>query len=137
MNDADKKAFEAWFKWSKIKLGADIKEYQMGAWSAACEWRDNQSAEPVAYQYRFSNPYKPGDFFWHNKPRWNGQNPVESRALFINSIPPAAEYMEIIKAAKSLKHASGTFEISNGLKLMLDALEKYESIESKVKEDEK
>jgi hypothetical protein len=45
------------------------------------------SAEPVAYQYRYADPFS-GTPIWRDEPgTWNGQRPKESRALFLHPAP--------------------------------------------------
>lgn len=47
MNEQDKQAFETWWKWSKFKLKADMKELQQEAWQGALEYRDARHYDTI------------------------------------------------------------------------------------------
>lgn len=77
-------------EFENYEAGMEGKETARDFFEAGWNARGKQ-AEPVLYQYKFHNPCKPGEFFWHDKPRWNGQDAIESRALYPHPAPAVAQ----------------------------------------------
>lgn len=95
MNDADRKAFELYYRTTTGSVR--YCEAERRGWKAACEWRDSQVGEPVAWaRYpRFTSGLQKAEIVF-TKP--DGNDWVE-----LHTTPPAAQInQQMLEALKDI-----------------------------------